>query len=81
MRALEQTQPVAMSKYGKSDCKEEDQHDEAASASTARATAAEAKTPLEPSKCPIEKEEFEQTSQTSLTITHNILLGILNIQV
>ena len=65
-----------MGKYGESYCNEQDQHDEAASASTARTTAAKTKTPLEPTKGPVEKEEFEQTRQTSLTIAHGNLLDL-----
>jgi len=65
-----------MSEYGKSDGQEYDQNNEAATASTARTTAAKTKTPLQPSKGFIEKEEFEQTRQTSLTIAHGNLLDL-----
>jgi hypothetical protein len=65
-----------MSKYRKSNGDEHDQYDEAASASTARTAAAKTKTPLEPAKCPIQKEEFKQTCQTSLTIAHGNLLDL-----
>jgi hypothetical protein len=65
-----------MGKYGESDCNEHNQHDEAASAATARTTAAKTKTPLEPAKGPVEKDKFKQTRQTSLTIAHGNLLDL-----
>ena len=73
---IEWTKPTGMSKYGKSDGNENDQNNEAATASTARTTAPKTKTPLQPSKGFIEKEEFEQTRQTSLTIAHGNLLDL-----
>jgi hypothetical protein len=65
-----------MSKDRKCNGDEHNQHDEAASAPTARTTAAKTKTPLEPTKCPIQKEKFKQTRQTSLTIAHGNLLDL-----
>jgi hypothetical protein len=64
-----------MRKDGEGDGNEKDQHDETASASTARTAAAKAKSPLEPGKHTVQKEEFKQTSQTTLTITHGNLLN------
>ena len=65
-----------MGKYGEHKGDEQDQHDEAATTATARTAAAKTKTPLQPSERPIEKEEFEQAGQTSLTIAHNSLLDM-----
>jgi len=65
-----------MSKYGKSDEDKYDQHDEAASTATARTTAAKTKSSLEPTECPIQKEKFKHTRQTSLTIAHGNLLDL-----
>jgi len=69
-------EPVGVGNYRKGNGNEQDQHDEAATTPTARTGATKTKTPLQPSEHPIEKEEFEQASQTSLTIAHVSLLEV-----
>jgi hypothetical protein len=69
-------EPVGVGKYRKGNGNEQDQHDEAAATPTARTAAANTKTPLQPSERPIEQEEFEQASQTSLAIAHDSLLEV-----
>ena len=65
-----------MGKYREHNGNEQEQHDETATTAATRTAAAKTKTPFEPSECPVEKEEFEQAGQTSLTIAHDSLLDV-----